>query len=82
MLADAPPGTIVCSHGDLIPAIVETLAGDGLSLAGEAGWRKGSTWILDRDDGRFVRARYLPPPDETDERASGGSGTWTDAPAG
>jgi len=57
-------GAVLCSHGDVIPAAIETLAADGLRIAGPAGWRKGSTWILERENGRFVRARYVPPPDE------------------
>jgi 8-oxo-dGTP diphosphatase len=63
-LLDAPGGTVVCSHGDVIPAVVELLASDGLVIEGQTGWRKGSTWVLEREDGRFVRARYLPPPGE------------------
>ncbi|MEX2275818.1 MAG: phosphoglycerate mutase family protein [Actinomycetota bacterium] len=57
-------GAVLCSHGDVIPAAIEALAADGLRIEGPAGWRKGSTWVLEREDGRFIRARYVPPPDE------------------
>lgn len=63
-LLAAPAGTVVCSHGDLIPALVQLLAGDGLVIEGQTGWRKGSTWVLEREGQRFVRARYEPPPGE------------------
>ena len=63
-LVSAPAGTVVCSHGDLIPALVQVLAGDGVVIQGQTGWRKGSTWILEREGRRFVRARYEPPPGE------------------
>ena len=59
-LADTP--TVVCSHGDVIPAVVLHLAERGVAIGAERDWQKGSVWVLERQDGRFVRARYLPPP--------------------
>ena len=51
-----------CSHGDVIPAIVTELAAGGVDLQGPTAWKKGSTWLLERDGGMFTTARYLPPP--------------------
>jgi hypothetical protein len=31
-------------------------------IQGAIGWKKGSTWILERDGGDVVGARYVPPP--------------------
>jgi 8-oxo-dGTP diphosphatase len=59
-LADTP--TVLCSHGDVIPAVVLHLAERGVPIGVERDWQKGSTWVLERQDGRFVRARYLAPP--------------------
>lgn len=53
---------VLCSHGDVIPALVEHLAEHGMAIEGEADWRKGSTWILERDGDRIVRGRSLEVP--------------------
>lgn len=58
----SPAGTVLCSHGDVISAVVRALSESGMSIEGSDGWKKGSTWMLDRSLGRFVRARYIPPP--------------------
>ena len=55
--------TVVCSHGDVIPAIVLTLAEHGLEMHDPPAWRKGATWVLERDGGLFTAARYLGLPD-------------------
>jgi 8-oxo-(d)GTP phosphatase len=60
-LAFAP--TVLCSHGDVIPSLVLHLVDRGATIVGERDWKKGSTWMLEREDGRVVRASYLPPPD-------------------
>ena len=53
---------VLCSHGDVIPALVEHLAEHGMAVEGEPDWRKGSTWMLERDGGRIVRGRSLAVP--------------------
>ena len=53
---------VLCSHGDVIPAMIEGLVSLGMAIDGEPGWKKGSIWALDRDATRFVRARYLGTP--------------------
>lgn len=54
--------TVLCTHGDVVPAVVLHFAERGAELEGERDWKKGSVWALERRDGRVVRARYLPPP--------------------
>ena len=52
---------VACAHGDLIPAAIEHLRDLGVP-ADDGPTKKGSTWILEREGGEVVRARYLPPP--------------------
>lgn len=52
---------VVCSHGDVIPAVLEGLALSGVPLGPDPRWPKASTWVLETGpEGR--RARYLAPP--------------------
>ncbi len=54
---------VVCTHGDLVPPILDTLAAsDGLPLPPGYPFAKGSTWELDVLNGRWLSAHYLPPP--------------------
>ena len=53
--------SVACTHGDVVVEIVESVA-QTLPIEGTVGWKKGSTWILERDGGDVVQARYLPPP--------------------
>lgn len=52
-----------CSHGDVIPAVIEMLAvQDGLNIGREPRVQKGSIWILSADeDGAFTDATYIGP---------------------
>jgi 8-oxo-dGTP diphosphatase len=52
----------LCGHGDLIPAAVEHLEGQGMVIGSDRGWKKGSVWALEREAGLFVHATYVPPP--------------------
>ena len=53
---------VMCGHGDVIPSVVMRLAELGAEMLHEPAWKKGSTWILERDGGLFTSLRYLPPP--------------------
>jgi 8-oxo-dGTP diphosphatase len=54
---------VLCTHGDLVPAVLEVLEKeDGINLGSAPRWQKGSTWVLQGHDGRFSSATYLPPP--------------------
>jgi 8-oxo-dGTP diphosphatase len=55
------PG-VLCSHGDVIPDLLEALVRDGIKLRDELRWQKASTWVLTRDGGRLAKGRYVPPP--------------------
>ena len=56
-------GALLCSHGDVIPAVLSSLAAGGVDLGPDPRCPKGSTWVLESDRGTEVnRVRYLPPP--------------------
>ena len=63
-LADEVRATraVLCSHGDVIPDLLDALLADGLRLDDELRWQKASTWELRCDGTRFTKGRYLPPP--------------------
>ena len=55
---------MVCSHGDVIPSVIDALVRRGALVLGEPNWRKGSSWALVRDRGRRVcSVEATPPPD-------------------
>jgi len=54
---------VLCSHGDVIPMLLEHYAARGVELGTDPGCPKGSTWVLEVDGAHdVVEARYLPPP--------------------
>jgi phosphohistidine phosphatase SixA len=55
-------GVVLCSHGDVIPRVIERLRRDGLRLERELVCEKGSVWIVEARAGRSARARYVSPP--------------------
>ena len=52
-------GTVLCSHGDVILALLEHLAGRGVLRPAEVQAEQGSAWVLRRVDGRVASARHL-----------------------
>jgi 8-oxo-dGTP diphosphatase len=62
LLQDPAVGdALLCSHGELIGAVLRRLAADGRMGDGELQWPKGSTWVLTVDDRRVRQSQYLPP---------------------
>jgi 8-oxo-(d)GTP phosphatase len=53
---------VLCSHGEVIPPVVQHVVDGGTPHDGPLAWRKGSTWVLERDDGFPSKLRYEPPP--------------------
>lgn len=53
---------VACSHGDVIPALIDQLGSEGVPIRGR-GCELGSVWVLDRDRrrGRWTGARYVGP---------------------
>jgi broad specificity phosphatase PhoE len=58
-VADEP--TVLCTHGDVVENLLTYLRDRRAPLDGEFVFPKGSTWVLDVEDGEIVRGRYLPP---------------------
>jgi 8-oxo-dGTP diphosphatase len=59
----AEHGAVLCTHGDIIPMLLEHYAERGVDIGRSPQWPKGSTWVLETDGtGEVVSARYLPPP--------------------
>jgi len=49
------------THGDICTDLLQVLARQGV-VKGALEAEKGSTWVLELDGSRIVKARYLPPP--------------------
>ena len=47
----------------MVSGILFELAERGIALGSSPRMQKGSTWVLDVQDGRVATARYVPPPD-------------------
>jgi 8-oxo-dGTP diphosphatase len=62
LLAEAPTGAVLCSHGDIVPAVVQALERRGMEVQTPADWRKATVWVLHRKSDRVVRGRVWPPP--------------------
>lgn len=63
LLHDAGDGAVLCSHGDVIPDVVEALLRRGANLKGEPDWRKASIWLLELGaDGTVLTVHAEPPP--------------------
>jgi len=55
--------TVISSHGDVIPALINRMMWAGLSLESRFYCSKGSIWVVEVDGGKFTTARYMPPPE-------------------
>lgn len=53
---------VLSTHGDLVWELVEDLVKRRVIKPGEGGYDKGSTWVLEVEDGKPVRARFIPAP--------------------
>jgi len=60
-LAQAGTTAALCSHGDIIPDSIQTLAREGMVITGPRGWTKGSTWQLNTRGADITEARFLGP---------------------
>jgi 8-oxo-dGTP diphosphatase len=65
LLTDLPDGSVLCSHGDVIPDTISALQRRGCRVVTEPDWRKASVWVITRAlDGDFLEASAWPPPVE------------------
>jgi broad specificity phosphatase PhoE len=61
LVRSASRNTVACTHGDVLDDFLAALAREGVDVGAKPRCAKGSTWVLDVEDGRIVAARYLPP---------------------
>ena len=66
LLAEVADGTttVVSSHGDVIPLLLQLLVADGMAPERNLVWQKASVWVVERDGDGWGAGRYLPPPDQ------------------
>jgi 8-oxo-dGTP diphosphatase len=62
LLAVVPDGSVMCSHGDVIPDTINALVWRGMTIHGSPDTRKGSVWELERSGTEIISARATPPP--------------------
>lgn len=64
LLAELPDGAVLCSHGDVIPELLDALVRRGTRLLTAPEWRKASLWVLSSPDGdgHVATAAAEPPP--------------------
>ena len=55
-------GAVVCSHGDIIPMVLQHLQAQGTDLGPAPKCEKASTWILNGHFDQGVTATYVAPP--------------------
>jgi 8-oxo-dGTP diphosphatase len=64
-LLDEVSGTnaVLCTHGNVVGAVLDHVRRAGAEFDDAPHvWKKGSTWILDGENGTITRCRYVPPP--------------------
>jgi phosphohistidine phosphatase SixA len=54
--------TVLCTHGDVMQELVEDLIRRRIVKASHMALEKGSTWVVEVEDGSPVGARYIPAP--------------------
>lgn len=60
--AIADDDLVMCSHGDLIPEVLNRLLRAGMSVLGPRGCEKGSVWALETRGRDIVQGRYTSAP--------------------
>jgi 8-oxo-(d)GTP phosphatase len=59
---DAPSGTVVCTHGEVLATMLTRLASqDRTKLVRRAPGSKGCAWVLEFDRAKLSSSRYIPP---------------------
>lgn len=59
----AAEGAVLCTHGDVMPMLLEHVAEHGVEVGPRPQCPKGCTWVLETDaTNDVVAARYIPPP--------------------
>jgi 8-oxo-dGTP diphosphatase len=56
-------GAVLCTHGDVMPALLEYYAKRGVDIGPAPQWPKGCTWVLKGEHGEVRSAKFIPAPD-------------------
>ena len=63
LIDELPDGSVLCSHGDIVPATIAAIDRRGCVITTPADWRKGTIWRIERSAvGEFVTAAVWGPP--------------------
>lgn len=63
LIQTVPDGSVLCSHGDIIPAIIAAVKKTGVKVPKDPDFRKATVWVLSRNKrGDIVKAKVIPPP--------------------
>jgi 8-oxo-dGTP diphosphatase len=62
LLAEVDRHAVLCSHGDIIPDVIQALHRRGMEVKSSPDWRKATIWVLKRKSGRITTGKVWPPP--------------------
>ncbi len=62
LLGEVEDGSVLCSHGDIIPATIEALHRRGMVIETPADWGKSSIWVLRRKGSTITKGKVWPAP--------------------
>ncbi len=62
LLNEVEDGAVLCSHGDIIPAVIKALARRGMKVETPPDWGKAAVWVLNRKGGHITKGKVWPPP--------------------
>jgi 8-oxo-dGTP diphosphatase len=63
LLYEVDDGAVLCSHGDVIPELIQALVRRGMEVKAPPDWRKATVWVLKIKDDRVTSATVWPPPE-------------------
>ena len=62
LLAEVEDGAVLCTHGDIIPPVMQALTRRGMEVQTPPDWGKASVWVLKRKGDRITKGKVWPPP--------------------
>lgn len=62
LLNEVEDGAVLCTHGDIIPAVINALGRRGMAAETPANWGKASVWVLRRKGDKITNGKVWPPP--------------------
>ena len=61
LIATLPGGSVLCTHGDIVPAVIQALHRRGMEIQTPPDWRKATIWVLRRKDSLVTKGKVWPP---------------------